>query len=304
MSWFEKYNILARLRAIENKVNKDIDPRLAEQTSILSDQIRELKSLIGKVNNEIIPAINETAGKATSASNLAIEAQKRSESVLDIVVDAKNIALDAKSKIMDAVATVQEIKDRFIFAADGLETDIIGLKAAAEEFITVLTRELSGLGSQFKEWGTKIADTVKTVGEKAQRVGGELGEAVVQIGKPLKACADHAYEMGEDMVDGDVLGAVGHAEKALEYLTFKGYGGQDSVLEELMEAFKEISTEFIALYNALVTFGDTTEKESDDLKNRIEHANLLIKQSFNKFTNAFYAVFFNLQYRLKGDTPP
>ena len=160
-----------------------------------------------------------------------------------------------------------------------------------------------------------ILSNAKTLTEKLAELARQLGDAAKEIDKPLDYVIDRTKDMYDDIRSAarslrraDALGAAGHiydaiqnARKALEVLTYKGYGGQNSVLLELIEALKQITSAGLQVKNSVYKFGNDFGNDSDSIKNTIEVSITEIDDSMNSFIQSFYSVFENMQLRLKGE---
>lgn len=318
--WFEKLNIIARVRALEKKVNNNIT-KITEFRRFIDVDVNGEGGIVDTINsaigelNIIREDIKDIATDAIQASNTAIDAKNVVTTILEKVKIAETMAADA-------LKNAQGFIDRLTSAGDNIANDILAVKTTGEHFLSIMITELSGIGETIVEFGQAVYNKAKTVGEDALGMAAEMIEAVQQIGKPLSDVIRHIKKFPYELISDpstvrldDVISFAKNAFKAFAYLASRDivtdvlhdtdYGGSNrAVLGEMIEAFSEIGEKMDALGGSMKDFALTVVNESKNLNERVKVAYDLINKSFLAFVNAFHNVFVNMSYHLKGLEPP
>ncbi|MHA1251427.1 MAG: hypothetical protein ACTSRP_15660 [Candidatus Helarchaeota archaeon] len=325
----EKYNLFSRIERIESLLReikswKDnfADPNIREH-------IRDIQNIYNNINKVIVPNINQALSQSKAAASNAVDAMKDAKASLEEAKKSANLAEGAKSRAEEILSTVSELRDsareaaknaknaydRLAYVGDGMVNDLKNLMQNTSYLLSVLKVDLANIAATFRDFGTHTLSNAKTLTEKLAELARQLGDAAKEIDKPLDYVIDRTKDMYDDIRSAarslrraDALGAAGHiydaiqnARKALEVLTYKGYGGQNSVLLELIEALKQITSAGLQVKNSVYKFGNDFGNDSDSIKNTIEVSITEIDDSMNSFIQSFYSVFENMQLRLKGE---
>ena len=328
-------NLNKRIETIESWRNSTADPKLAEN-------ITNIQNIFSKMNNEIVPSINKAASLAQTASQTAQEASSKAINALDQSISSANLAQTASnlaqqaqqqaqailtqaetaaSQANSALEQVLVLQERFTFAAENIEKDIDNVRVKAENFVTVLIRETTAIAEQFKVFGDTMYEKTLPIQQSAQAVSDEINEMLSEMGPPLhhaevyiNATANEglglalyntlmvvACLVSREMIDTINYGAFGAKRAWLDRYKNTANG---SVLEELFEGFGEITNNFVQFGQKVLDLGNDVQGVTGELQERISISTTLIDIAFKEFTDAFYSIFFNLSFTLKGEIPP
>jgi hypothetical protein len=312
-SFILKNNILARITEIENWRKEEADPKI--ETNLFN--IEKFAKVAQDASSTSLLASNN----ALSASNIAVEAKNTVESILTRVEIAETNAINAATQSNQLFGEIQSFSNRLIATGQQLQTDLDELMVAEASLRTVLTQELDGIRRQYNDF----ADAIKVAGESVKKEGedvnSELIEIVTEMNKPMQDIQEYLRRLQRDspiFIPFNAAMTVSLIVSSSAVIFTQGIGGNENpaliahyiqpgngtIVEEMIEGFKEVGKEFLDIAASLGNFSNTLETESRKLGDRLILANNLINAEFKKFIDTFQKIFFNLSFNLRGETLP
>jgi len=147
----------------------------------------------------------------------------------------------------------------------------------------------------------KFKNAAYNVRDHAETVATQMSQAVSEINVPLGYVKGRINLIYKDRAN--PLAVAVNAFYALAYLTFKNVGGQQAVLEEVIEAFSQINSAFSGLGNSFQNLGSETESAVRTLRNVISGSISRIGTAMLTFTESFEALGINLSNIFAGEIP-
>lgn len=190
--------------------------------------------------------------------------------------------------IAKATALVNVMKQ----AAIQLKADAIGIYNAAKVFRKVILDERNIIFNAVYWFTTKLKDAAIVVKDNAVAVATQMSEAVSEIQVPMNRVKDKIDLLYQDRYN--LAAAIVNAWYALGHLTYMNYGGQQAVIEEVMEAFTQIGGAFSNLGTAFKNLGSEVATEGEKLRNAINGAMVRIADAMRVFVKSFQALGNNL----------
>lgn len=269
---YEITHINQRLRQIEAWMNDFANPKIKEH-------IDQIKSIFSEITNNILPMVKKAQAWAENALTRAQEAFDRAEAFINVLrKSSSQLVIDGQ--------------------------DIIN---QASSLARVYIEESGRIINAYINYGKKVGAEIKNVYIKAKYVADEMLEAKKQIGIPLgkaKSDAKKALYCWDKLRKGGwshkyIFCCLDEGIDAIKYMTFKGYGGQDSVLEELIEAFKEVGAAMIGLANAYASYSSVVYNETINLGKTIRISFERIGEATTSFADSIKNLAVNLSNNLK-----
>jgi len=333
---FEKLNLFSRIQTIEKtlrelKIWKDefANPNLRKN-------IENIKTIHNNITNVVLPRIEDAVNQAQEASNKATQAMDSANLSMKEALNSANIAKSARDSAIEALNKITEFTemaenaansakvaaenakamlDRLHYVSEGLINDINEFNQNASYLVSVILTDLGHISATFQEFGSNVLQNSIEVSRDIEGLVNQLRDAVNEISVPLNYVADQARSMATNIADAwdlaqklDYLGSIGELVEALnnakngfEVLTFKPYGGQNSVFFEIIEAFNQISNAFFELKDSMTKLGSDLSSDGEDIKDVIIMAKTDIDDATNKFLSSFLKIFNNMTLRLKGE---
>ncbi len=322
-------NIFDRLNELENWRNRLADPTL-------SDNVKSIQSIELNLTQNVVPQIQNAANIASQASNQAtaasdnafkasnqaIEAKNLAEGFLLRIQDAETNALNAATNATNSLNQVQDFANRLKKTGEQLQTDLDAILAAESKFRTVLLTELDAIRRQLNDLAAATSSAGDIVKKEGEDVKAEMDEVVDSLNRPISDLKEYLRRIQEDsavfipfnasmvlalITSSSMVNFVQTFAGAAENPTLNDYykvSGHGTIVEEIIEGFKEVGVELVDVGNSMKGFADTINAETKKLGDRLILSSQLINDAFKEFIDTFHRIFLNLSYTLRGEIAP
>ena len=299
------YKVLKRLEEIEQWVNTFADPAIkTNMTSItalyneitttispnITANVQKIEEMFNEIKDGILPQMQGILDLATTAKNAAEETLERAT----FAANSANKALTDSNLSLDMVT---DFFNRFKITGNMLRDDTLRLRYAAEDLINNVKIELNRIAAVFKMLGDNLSASAAIIYNEAKDIGNEIIEAYNEIKIPVNR-AKTFFDRVQNPNLFDLALIFYNIFMAFGHLTIFSYGGQDGAFFEVIEGFREISTEFKELGNAFLGFGNRIKQDVPVVYETIESAMENIKIAINQFLDAISIMTTNLSTNL------
>ncbi len=269
-------------------------------TNILND-LRQLKVEIANLkawkDSDAIPNIRNSLTNAKNAASTATTAATTASNALDNVKVVQNKLNETVTSVNQMGGDVKQIYVRLQRSSAQLQKDAETIQSSALNMHKVITGEATNIQKAFTKYGIDISGSAMGIANSTTGVARQMSDAYREIRVPLGQVSAHAKAVATYANQWNIFGVGIHAYYALAYLTFAGYGGQNSVLLEVIEAFSQINAAFNSLSSNFSKFANISKSAPVVLSN-------VMKTSFTNISNVisvFGNTFSNLANNLSGN---
>ena len=267
------------------KINKSLTNIENINTNITSKILPDIQNIHTDISANLVPRINDATQKSLDASNIAVFAKNASES-------ARNEALGAAELVKKFYGMFQDV-------GNGLVTDMKNVVDKEKRLMEVMAYETGRIKTVFTDFGVEVKDRSIDVAASMQELAKQLIDAVEEIKIPMDVAATNGLRILPRANRLDWLGALSAAYHCIAYMVWAGYGGQNSVLLETIEAFVQISRASTRLRSDFNYFGSGVSRNAEDISLQISRSVNNIKLALNDFIGSFQNVFYNMSMRLQ-----
>lgn len=261
------------------------------------DRLEELNNRIKMI--ESWKDINAVPQISQNIDNIIVISNEIKNQVYPRIVNAQNEARKSITYAEDSIIKANHVITKLKKIGTGLQSDAKNLSDASNIIIKTVQNEFNIMSGAFVAYGTALKDAGGHVTAEARQVGEEMLSAYREIKIPLERVKYYVDLVAKPKIT-DLPFVFLNIAMAFNHMVILSYGGQSSVIWEIIEAFNAISSEFKDLGQAFWSFGDTLYLSSMNLSNSINGSIDRIGDSITGFVNAFKKLGVNLAASFSG----
>lgn len=275
----------------EEKLRKTVeDLNVFDRLTVLNNRIKMIESW---KDINAIPQISQ------NIDNIIVISNEIKNQVYPRIVNAQEEARKSITYAEDSIIKANHVITKLKKIGTGLQSDAKNLSNASDIVIKTVQNEFNVISGAFVAYGTALKEAGGHVTAEAKQVGEEMLSAYREIKVPMSRVKHYVNLVAKPKLT-DLPFIFLNIAMAFNHMVILSYGGQNSVIWEVIEAFNAISKEFKDLGQAFWNFGETLYDASRILADNIKNSIDKIGGSITAFVDAFKMLGINLAASFSG----